>query len=177
MGQEFGAGAIAEHVVIGPQCAELVALGGESSDDLDQFFVVGVVRGGGKAGQVCTSVQRLYVHNAVADDLFEALRKELGTRVVGDPSDAATDIGPLISEESAVRVQAWLDEAVAQGATIAYGGGREGRVLRPAIVANASLDMKLMSQVLFGPLSRHERHAGTIGCQTATSVSWFRQGT
>lgn len=86
------------------------------------------------------------------DEFSAALEKHLGSRVVGDPSDPATDIGPLISEQDAVRVESWVEEAVASGATVSIGGGRNGRVVTPTILTGVSGSMKVMTQEVFGPV-------------------------
>ncbi|WP_026851536.1 aldehyde dehydrogenase family protein [Glaciibacter superstes] len=104
-----------------------------------------------KAGQVCTSLQRLYVHAGVEADLIDLITGLLDKRVVGDPAATATDIGPLINEASASRVDAWIDEAVSEGAHKVYGGGREGRVVMPSVLTQVAPQMKVMSQELFGP--------------------------
>ena len=105
-----------------------------------------------KAGQVCTSVQRLYVHESVLVDVTEALTAELAPRQVGDPRDPKTFVGPVISQKDAERIEAWVDDAVKGGATVAYGGGRAGRVVNPVVLADVSLDMKVMTTEVFGPV-------------------------
>jgi acyl-CoA reductase-like NAD-dependent aldehyde dehydrogenase len=105
-----------------------------------------------KAGQVCTSVQRLYVHESVLDDVTKALTAELAPRQVGDPGDPKTFVGPVISQKDAERIEAWVDDAVKGGATVAYGGGRAGRVVNPVVLADVSPAMKVMTTEVFGPV-------------------------
>jgi succinate-semialdehyde dehydrogenase/glutarate-semialdehyde dehydrogenase len=105
-----------------------------------------------KAGQVCTSVQRLYVHEAVAADFSAALAAELAPRLAGDPSDARTFVGPVISKDDAERIESWVDDAVSGGAKVAYGGGRDGRVVKPVVLTDVTPAMKVMSTEVFGPV-------------------------
>jgi succinate-semialdehyde dehydrogenase/glutarate-semialdehyde dehydrogenase len=106
-----------------------------------------------KAGQVCTSVQRLYVHESVVADFAARLATELDQRQVGDPRDPATVVGPVISQRDAERVSGWVDEAVSQGARITYGGGRDDRVVRPTVLADVRDDMKVFATEVFGPVA------------------------
>jgi succinate-semialdehyde dehydrogenase/glutarate-semialdehyde dehydrogenase len=105
-----------------------------------------------KAGQVCTSVQRLYVHESVAPEFSERLADELQKRPVGDPRDKATFVGPVISARDAERVTAWVDEAVSSGARVVYGGGRDDRVVRPTVLADVRDDMRVFATEVFGPV-------------------------
>jgi len=72
--------------------------------------------------------------------------------VMGDPLSDKTDIGPLINDAAAERIDAWLKEAVAQGATIAIGGTREGLMYKPTVLENVKPDMQIMCAEAFGPL-------------------------
>lgn len=105
-----------------------------------------------KAGQVCTSIQRLYVETNVLDRLMESLTREVGRMPAGDPRDPATRVGPLISEWDAERVENWIREAVEGGAQLVCGGQRSGRVVQPAILANVRRGMKVLEQEIFGPV-------------------------
>ncbi|MGH9086533.1 MAG: aldehyde dehydrogenase family protein [Acidimicrobiales bacterium] len=105
-----------------------------------------------KAGQVCTSVQRLYVQDSVVDDVLDALQAGIGGRHSGDPWDERTFVGPLISAGEADRVGAWVGDACAAGAKIVVGGGRHGSVVEPTVVTNVSNDMKVMCEEVFGPV-------------------------
>lgn len=105
-----------------------------------------------KAGQVCTSVQRLYVHESVIPDFVTAVEKQLSTRSIGDPTDPSTFMGPVISLKDADRVSTWIDEAIDAGAEVACGGGRADRVITPTVLTNVSPGMKVMSTEVFGPV-------------------------
>ena len=105
------------------------------------------------AGQSCISTQRIYVHRSVADDFTAALVEHVNSLVVGDPLDEATDVSALISRSERDRVHGWVQEAVAEGGTVLSGGDlTDDGVLRPTIIANASPDMKVCRQEVFGPV-------------------------
>jgi acyl-CoA reductase-like NAD-dependent aldehyde dehydrogenase len=104
------------------------------------------------SGQQCISAQRVIVEQAVFDrflDLFVAAAKKLK---VGDPEDAATDLGPMVSSAAADRVAQMIDDAVSKGARLVLRPERKGAVLGPAIVANAPIEARLMREEAFGPV-------------------------
>ncbi len=104
------------------------------------------------AGQSCISVQRIYVERSAYDAFLDAFLPRVDALVVGDPADAATDVGPLISEAERDRVLEWIDEARARGAQILTGGELDGELLRPTVVADAPADVKVACEEVFGPL-------------------------
>jgi succinate-semialdehyde dehydrogenase/glutarate-semialdehyde dehydrogenase len=105
-----------------------------------------------KAGQVCTSVQRLYVDRRIAGALTPKLVAAAQKMKAGDPADPATVIGPMISEHHAKRAQSWVDEAVAAGAQLLTGGQRQGTVLMPTVLTKVSKDMKVVCEEIFAPV-------------------------
>ncbi len=122
--------------------------------DADLKRAVGEVRTAAfrKAGQVCTSVQRLLVSEAVVDTVSEQLAQAASALVAGDPRDPVTDVGPLIAEREAIRAQAWVREAVDQGAQVLAGGTRDGAVLCPTVLADVRSDMRVMREEIFAPV-------------------------
>src|SRR5690606_28374979 len=96
--------------------------------DLERAVPRCVNAGYRKAGQVCTSVQRLYVQRSVAARFTEMLAERVKASKAGDPYDSATLVGPMIAEREARRAESWVKEAVASGARLAAGeeGGRDG---------------------------------------------------
>jgi succinate-semialdehyde dehydrogenase/glutarate-semialdehyde dehydrogenase len=122
--------------------------------DADLDRCVGLVANAGfrKAGQVCTSIQRLYVEQSVADDVAARLAADLATKAAGDPHDPSTFVGPVISPDDAVRVSGWVDEAVNGGANVAVGGTRRGNVIEPTVLVGVDPSMRVMSQEIFGPV-------------------------
>jgi len=104
------------------------------------------------SGQQCISAQRVIVEQAVFDrflDLFVAAAKKLK---VGDPEDAATDVGPMVSSAAADRVAQMIDDAVGKGGKLMLKPQRQGAILGPAIVANAPAEARLMREEAFGPV-------------------------
>ena len=105
-----------------------------------------------KAGQVCTSVQRLLVEDQILDDLINALVPATQELVAGDPRNPSTSVGPVISEKEADRIEHWIDEAVAGGAEMLVGGKRKGEVIFPTILRNPRPDSKVVCEEIFGPV-------------------------
>lgn len=107
----------------------------------------------GSAGQFCISVQRIYVHRPIREAFEAAFLAETATLKVGDPLDPTVDVGPLISETEADRVQSWIDEALQQGAQILTGGHRQGTLLQPTALTSVTPDMKVVAEEVFGPVA------------------------
>jgi acyl-CoA reductase-like NAD-dependent aldehyde dehydrogenase len=105
-----------------------------------------------KAGQVCTSVQRILVHESVIDRFASILTEKTNALIVGNPQSTDTFVGPMIDAVEAERAQNWIEEAVANGATCLAGGQREAAILQPTILKNAGPDMKVVSEEIFAPV-------------------------
>jgi succinate-semialdehyde dehydrogenase/glutarate-semialdehyde dehydrogenase len=105
-----------------------------------------------KAGQVCTSVQRLYVHEPILDRFIEDLVTQTEAAGVGDPRAPDTLVGPMIDIREAERAESWVNEAVEQGATIVTGGKREGALFYPTIIKDARAEMRVMCREIFAPV-------------------------
>jgi glyceraldehyde-3-phosphate dehydrogenase (NADP+) len=136
----------------------VLELGGNAGvvidDDADLDFAAQRVRVGAfaYAGQVCISVQRVFVHEAVYESFKERLIAETNKIKVGDPLDRTTDLGPMIDEKAAQRSQQWIEDAVHDGARVLTGGAAEGRFLQPTIIENAPLNSFVCSREAFAPL-------------------------
>ncbi len=120
--------------------------------DLDDAVARIVFGGFYQSGQSCISVQRLLVHDDVAENFTKRLVKAVGELKGGDPRDPETFIGPMITEEDAERVIDWIAEATDAGAEVLIGGQREGRVVRPAVLTGVPADCKLYQEEVFGPV-------------------------
>jgi len=105
-----------------------------------------------KAGQVCTSIQILLVHERIFDQARDQLSERVKALAYGDPLDPATVVGPVISQEAARRIESWIQEAIESGAICLAGGRREGNVVAPTLLANLNDSMKLGCQEIFGPV-------------------------
>jgi hypothetical protein len=106
----------------------------------------------GVAGQNCLSVQRVYVHTSLFDEVLELVTT--GTRALrtGPKLDRGTDVGPLISEAEARRVEEWVEEAKAAGATVHAGGQRRNAYYEPTVLADVPSDCKVIAEEVFGPV-------------------------
>ncbi len=102
-------------------------------------------------GQVCISVQRVYAHSDIFDEFLERFLKETSKQIIGNPLDEKTDVGPMISEAEALRVESWIEEAKGQGAKVLTGGKREGVIYYPTVVTDAKEDMRIVKDELFAP--------------------------
>ncbi|MEH7884246.1 aldehyde dehydrogenase family protein [Bacillus sp. JJ1609] len=113
----------------------------------------GLVKGGFSfAGQACISVQRIYVHRDVYTRFLDAFIPLVKNLQVGDPALETTDVGPMIIEEAAIRIESWIQEAVDKGATLLAGGQRQGTVLQPTVLADVHPTMNVVCQEVFAPL-------------------------
>ena len=104
------------------------------------------------AGQSCISVQRVYVQREAYEELVSRFVPKAEALVVGDPLDERTDVGPLIDPGARDRVLEWIEEARAAGAEILTGGELEGDLIRPTVIANASPELRVSHDEVFGPV-------------------------
>ncbi|MCP4559098.1 MAG: aldehyde dehydrogenase family protein [Bosea sp.] len=105
-----------------------------------------------KAGQVCTSVQRLFVEDRILGEVTERLVELAATLPAGDPRQPQTRVGPMISPAAAERAQGWVEEARLGQARIACGGTRERSVMQPTVLTNVRNGMKVVDQEIFAPV-------------------------
>ena len=113
------------------------------------------------SGQTCISVQRVYIHHEVYDQFLRHLLEKVHTIPTGDPLNESTIVGPLIDEKAATRVEAWIQEAVAQGADCLVGGTRKGTIIDPTVLTNIQPTMKVSCEEVFGPvitISRYQNY-------------------
>jgi acyl-CoA reductase-like NAD-dependent aldehyde dehydrogenase len=104
------------------------------------------------AGQSCISVQRIYIQRWVHDEFVERFLAGVEKLVLGDPADEETDVGPVIDADARERILSWIEEARDGGADVLAGGGVEGELIQPTVIANATLDMKVCREEVFGPV-------------------------
>jgi acyl-CoA reductase-like NAD-dependent aldehyde dehydrogenase len=104
------------------------------------------------AGQVCISVQRMYIHEDVWDPFMERLVEGARALKVGDPLDASTDVGPMVDAAAAGRTQRWVDEAVALGGKVLLGGKAEGTYFPPTVLVDTPATAQVCSNEAFAPL-------------------------
>ncbi len=120
----------------------------------EQAFVNGVVKASMyHSGQVCVSVQRLYVPENRALELAQKIANIASQQIVGDAINEDSDLGPLISPKETDRIEAWINEAVTQGAQVITGGKRINDVsYEPTVLLNPSKNSKVSTQEIFGPV-------------------------
>ncbi|MFC8454007.1 aldehyde dehydrogenase family protein [Kitasatospora sp. NPDC057223] len=126
-----------------------------------------------QGGQSCISVQRVIADATVYDALVEKVVTKVQAQVTGDPSDEATEVGPLVDENAAKRVEAWVDDAIAKGAKLLTGGGREGATYAPTVLAELPADAILATAEVFGPVLSLQKVDGTDEAFAAVNDSLF----
>src|SRR6185369_8069683 len=104
------------------------------------------------AGQVCISVQRMFIHEAVWDQFMERFIAGARALKVGDPLDASTDVGPMVDQAAASRTQRWVDEAVALGGKVLLGGKADGTFFPPTVLTEVPVTAQVCSNEAFAPL-------------------------
>jgi glyceraldehyde-3-phosphate dehydrogenase (NADP+) len=104
------------------------------------------------AGQVCISVQRLFVHEDVWDAFMDRFLAGVGTLKLGDPLDPTTDVGPMVDAHQAERTQRWVDEAVAMGGKVLAGGSAQGTFFPPTVLTDVPVSAQVCSNEAFAPL-------------------------
>ena len=125
-----------------------------SADANMDAAVESVAKGGFyHAGQVCVSVQRVFAHASIAKAFAQALAAKASQLVVGDPTDAKTEVGPLIRDVEVDRIDEWVNEAKAAGADILCGGNKlENQCYEPTVIFNPPGDVQVSTAEVFGPV-------------------------
>ncbi|GAA4979071.1 aldehyde dehydrogenase family protein [Yinghuangia aomiensis] len=126
-----------------------------------------------QGGQSCISVQRVIADAAVYDRLVEKVVAKVGAQVTGNPSDDTVDVGPLVSEDAAKRVESWVDEAVAGGAKLLAGGKREGATYAPTVLTDLPDNVTLACEEVFGPVLTIAKADGTDAAFAAVNASKY----
>ncbi len=104
------------------------------------------------SGQVCISLQRIYVHSAIYDEFATLLAKESKKLLVGSPYDDTTFMGPLINEDAAIRAYGWVQSAIKEGARAMLEPKIEGRVFYPCVMADVDDGMSIICEEVFAPI-------------------------
>ena len=125
------------------------------------------------AGQVCISVQRMYVHEAVWDEFMGKFVAGIATLKMGDPADPTTDIGPMVDAKQASRTQRWVDEAVAMGGKLLAGGHADGTFFPPTVLTDVPLTAQVCAAEAFAPLVVAFRFHDLDGAITRVNDSAF----
>lgn len=112
------------------------------------------------AGQVCISVQRIYVDHSVFDQFLEKFKQEVSELKIGNPSEDGTVIGPIIDRVHLNRIDGWVNEAKASGAEVLIGGqilDLDKNLYAPTLLTNTQADMKIVAEEAFGPVAIIEK--------------------
>lgn len=120
--------------------------------DLEMAASQAAAGGFANAGQNCISVQRILIQSDVFEDFTDRFVEKVKALKVGDPREADTDMGPMITLRDAERAEAWVKEAVEQGATVLQGGSRDGSMFPPTIMTETTSDMKVNCEEIFAPV-------------------------
>lgn len=123
-------------------------------NDADLALAVDQAASGGfaNAGQNCIAVQRILIQNDIFETFTDQFISAVKNLKVGDPRDDATDIGPLITLRDAERAENWVQEAIQAGASLLYGGTREGTLMQPTVLTQTTRDMKVSCEEVFAPV-------------------------
>ncbi|WP_031074769.1 aldehyde dehydrogenase family protein [Streptomyces sp. NRRL S-118] len=158
---------------LGGNAAAVVLADWASDEDLDWAATRIATFSNYQGGQSCISVQRVIADASVYDRLVPKVVAAVEAQGTGDPSDDTTDVGPLVSEDAAKRVESWVDEAVKAGATLLTGGKREGATYAPTVLADLPADTTLACEEVFGPVLTLHRADGEAAVFAEVNNSKF----
>jgi acyl-CoA reductase-like NAD-dependent aldehyde dehydrogenase len=141
-------GIVKTQLELGANSASIVA----ADADLELVAKLIPLAGYRKAGQVCTSVQRVLVDAQVADDLADRLAPKVAALMPGDPRDPGTGVGPMIAPAEAERAAGWVAEATSGGGRVLAGGDRDGALLSPVLLVDPPARSRVMNAEIFAPV-------------------------
>ena len=124
----------------------------EPSTPIDKMIDRAVSGAFGFAGQLCISLQRIYVHESIYDTFVEQFVAATKKLKVGDPHDRATDVSAMIHPNEVERIKSWIDDAVKQGAVVATGAEFTERTCAPTVMTNVTPNMKIVCEETFAPI-------------------------
>lgn len=136
------------HLELGGVGAVIVA------DDADLEIAAAECSAGGfvRSGQACISVQRVYVQSGAYERFVELLTTRVAAMRTGDPADPSTEVGPLVDQAAAERVESMIKDALAHGARLSCGGTRDGAMVAPTVLADVTNEMQIARREAFGPV-------------------------
>lgn len=164
-----------KHVTLelGGNAAAVVCPDWSSDTDLDWAATRVATFANYQGGQACVSVQRVLVDTSVWDRFVPQLVAKVEALPTGSPWDDTTVVGPLVNEAAAIRVQAWVDEAVTAGATLLAGGVRDGASYSPTVLTDVPADAKVSCEEVFGPVLVVQRVDGVDDAFAVVNESRF----
>jgi acyl-CoA reductase-like NAD-dependent aldehyde dehydrogenase len=158
---------------LGGNGAAVVLADYASEEDLDRAASRIATFSNYQGGQSCISVQRVIADVSVYERLVPKVVAAVAKQSTGDPADDSTDVGPLIREDAARRVEAWVDEAVRAGARLLTGGTRDGAGYAPTVLAGVPADTTLAREEVFGPVLSLTRAEGEAAAFAAVNDSKY----
>ncbi|MBT2491122.1 aldehyde dehydrogenase family protein [Streptomyces sp. ISL-96] len=158
---------------LGGNGAAVVLADWASDQDLDWAATRIATFSNYQAGQSCISVQRVIADASVYERLVPKIVAAVESQVTGDPNDAGTDVGPLVNEDAAKRVESWVEEAVKAGATLLTGGKRDGASYAPTVLADVPADTTISCEEVFGPVLTVRKVEGEAEAFAAVNDSKF----
>jgi len=126
-----------------------------------------------QSGQSCIGVQRILIHEEIYDTLRDMLVARTRALVAGDPREETTFIGPMIDEKEAIRLETWINEARAAGATVLCGGTRTGAMLQATLLEGVARGMKIRDEEAFGPVAVLSRYSDFEAALTEVNDSRY----
>ncbi|MEH7387596.1 aldehyde dehydrogenase family protein [Bacillus sp. JJ1521] len=124
----------------------------DQGTDIDKIVSRCITGAYSNQGQVCISLQRIYVHEGLYEEFVTKFVEASNNLKIGDPLDRETDISALISKNDVERALSWIEESKSEGAIVAAGGESEGNILRPTVILEANPQMKVSCQEVFAPI-------------------------
>ncbi|MFO0793797.1 MAG: aldehyde dehydrogenase family protein [Candidatus Brocadiaceae bacterium] len=137
----------------------------DSPENLDYIVKRCVVSAFSFSGQICISLQRLFLNKKICDDFMTNFIDNIKTLKMGNPMDEDTRIGPMIDEQSAQKIESWVNDAIKEGAILACGGKRNGALYEPTVITHTTPGMKINKNELFAPavtVSTHENFEDAV---------------
>jgi glyceraldehyde-3-phosphate dehydrogenase (NADP+) len=104
------------------------------------------------SGQVCISIQRIYLHKKIYDKFMARFVDATEKLKMGDPMEESTDVGPMINQDAAEQTEEWVEEALQDGARLVCGGKRVGSMFEPTILENVKPGLRISCQEAFAPV-------------------------
>ncbi|MBW4436962.1 MAG: aldehyde dehydrogenase family protein [Pleurocapsa minor GSE-CHR-MK-17-07R] len=124
----------------------------DETADIDSLIEKTVAGAFAYSGQVCISIQRIYIQQGKYNEFRDKFVARVNKLVLGDPLQEGTEIGPLINDGAASRIAAWIAEAESMGARVLAGGSGDGRMFQPTVLEGVDTRMKVMCEEVFGPV-------------------------
>ncbi len=124
----------------------------EGVENLREVVKRSIIGAYANSGQVCISIQRIYVHESLFDDFIDLFVSESKKVNIGDPLSPEVLYGPMITEKEAERVESWVQNAIEMGARALIHGKRDGSIINPVVITDVTPEMDVVSKEVFGPV-------------------------